>query len=81
MDSRTGPGSEVWQTSELETGTYTVNYKFYNQYGNKEDAKVKGRIFTKKGAYELPEKTLKFPKGRKFQFQFSVDKDGKIKIL
>ena len=47
LDSRTGPGSEVWQTSELEPGVYKIKYKFYNQYGNTENAKVQGSVFTK----------------------------------
>lgn len=79
LDSRTGPGSEVWQTSELEEGTYKVRYNFYNHYGNKENAKVDARVFTKKGAYKIPTQTLEFPKKRKYEFQFTVNEDGAVK--
>lgn len=79
LDSRTGPGSEVWQTSELEEGTYKVRYNFYNHYGNKENAKVDAKVFTKKGAYKIPTQTLEFPKKRKYEFQFTVNEDGAVK--
>jgi myosin heavy subunit len=81
LDSRTGPGSEVWQTKSVEPGTYTIEYVFYNDYDNKEKAVVDGRIFTKTGEVEIPTQKLVFPTQRSVKKKFSVDKKGTVRLL
>ena len=49
LDSRSGPGAEVWQSQQLSPGRYSLSATLYNTYGNNKPAKVSASIFTKKG--------------------------------
>ena len=80
LDSRSGPGAEVWQTSEILKGTYKVKINFYNDYGNKTDAIVQTTLFTQKGTLQIPEFKLNLSSKRYFVRKFSVDADGKIRM-
>lgn len=81
LDTRRGPGAEMWQTEKLIPGRYKATYYFYNQYGNVSPAKVSGTIFTPKGSTELPMIEMDFSKNRKHEFNFQVENDGTIRIL
>jgi uncharacterized protein YfaP (DUF2135 family) len=80
LDTRQGPGAEIWQSDQAIPGTYSVQYVFYNQYGNKEAAPISGSIMTSKGAFEVPVVTLRFEDKKTATFTFSVDKNGKVTL-
>lgn len=81
LDTRRGPGAELWQTEKLIPGRYKATYYFYNQYGNVSPAKVSGTIFTPKGSVELPMIEMDFSKNRKHEINFQVENDGTIRVL
>lgn len=80
LDTRRGPGVELWQSDRIIPGKYKATYMFYNNYGNSESAKVSGTIFTPKGNVELPTREMDVSSNRKVQFVFAVDKDGRVKL-
>lgn len=81
LDTRRGPGAELWQTERLIPGRYKASYYFYNQYGNVSKAKVAGTIFTPKGSTELPMVEMDFSKNRRHEIIFDVENDGTIKFV
>lgn len=78
LDSRFGPGAEVWQTSDLVPGTYKIHYKFYNDYGNKEPAKIETNIFSIKGNFSLPGLSLTTDGKNEATKTFKIDRDGNV---
>ncbi len=81
VDSRSGPGVEMWETPQIESGNYTVEFSFYNSYGNTEPAVMTGSIITKKGVFEIPETKLDFAKAKKKLFKIKSTDEGAITIL
>lgn len=81
LDTRRGPGAELWQSDKIIPGKYTATYSFYNQYGNTEDAKVSGTIYTAKGSFEIKSVQMNLDKKREFHIQFEVAEDGNVKII
>lgn len=81
LDSRTGPGAELWQSGSLVPGRYEVTYKFYNNYGNTKPAVVEGTVFTRKGGVPLPKATLVFPSKRKVSYRIEIDDAGNVTQL
>jgi flagellar motor protein MotB len=81
LDTRRGPGAELWQSDRLIPGIYKATYLFYNQYGNNSAAKVSGTIFTPKGSVEVPAVEMTIDHKRRHQISFEVKKEGGVKIL
>lgn len=81
LDSRTGPGAEVFQTPEAQVGDYQVTYNFYNSYGNDEPMKAQGTVLTTKGSFELPVANMDLKEHRSVSFKFRLTSDGEVKIL
>ncbi len=79
LDSRSGPGAEVWQSSELSPGDYTLTSNLYNNYGNDKPADVSASIFTKQGKVDVPKFSLSL-QNRKKIIKFRVDKDGAVEF-
>ncbi len=80
LDSRSGPGAEVWQSQQLTPGRYTLTSKLYNTYGNNKPAEVSASLFTKKGKMDIPAFQLS-PKKKTNSVSFEVDKEGKIQFF
>jgi flagellar motor protein MotB len=78
LDTRRGPGAELWQADRVYPGKYKLTYVFYNQYGNKEVAKVNGTIFTSKGSYPLRPTALDPAQSPKKEYSFTIDSAGKV---
>jgi len=81
VDSRTGPGVEMWETQEIEPGDYLIEFYFYNTYGNETPAKLNASIITRKGVYEFPMVELDFKTSRKKTFKIHTQDTGEISIL
>lgn len=75
LDTRRGPGTEVWQADKIIPGDYRFKYHFYNPYGNKKPCEVKGSLFTTKGQIDFPVVKLT-PSSKDASFTISIDKDG-----
>jgi ATP-dependent 26S proteasome regulatory subunit len=77
IDSRYGPGLELWKSEDLKPGKYQVNVSLYNQYGNTKDTEVKINIVTNKKSTYLKPAILNL--ARKDQkYEFTVDEKGNI---
>lgn len=77
LDTRRGPGTEVWQSEKVMPGKYVVNVEFYNKYSNDEPASGKITLFTSYGQIETPEFKLTAQNKNK-RFIFNIDENGKV---
>ncbi len=80
LDSRTGPGVEVWQTDRIIPGRYTISVKLYNHYGNEAATQISTTIFSQRGAKELPLVKLDFKTKREHVFAVSLDSEGNVQL-
>ncbi|MBX3019683.1 MAG: hypothetical protein KF767_17475 [Bdellovibrionaceae bacterium] len=81
LDTRRGPGVELWQSKNIVPGRYKATYQLYNDYGNAEAAPVSAVILTPRGSFELPIAKLSTSGTRRVSAEFEVDKAGGVKIL
>ncbi|OFZ16802.1 MAG: hypothetical protein A2Z20_02065 [Bdellovibrionales bacterium RBG_16_40_8] len=80
LDTRRGPGTEVWQAEDLMSGEYKAEIKFYNQNGNTQNAKVKMIIFSTRGKLEVPEFEMDFKSSRNKTILFTVNEEGRVSL-
>jgi len=80
LDTRQGPGVEVWQSDRVIPGIYSFKYFFYNSYGNNEPCNITGTLFTPKGRVSLPSIVLT-PQNKTQTIRFQIDEEGKAKAL
>ncbi len=81
LDTRRGPGAELWQSDRIVPGTYTATYSFYNQYGNTDPAKVSGTIYSAKGSFEITTVQMDVGSKKEYLIQFDVKEDGSVNVL
>lgn len=81
LDSRSGPGAEIWQSSDPYPGQYVVKVKMYNNYGNTEPAQLTGSILSNKSSIAIADKKIDSKGGSEQTFTFEVDAKGFIKML
>lgn len=79
IDSRYGPGLEMWKTPKLQPGQYKVKVTLYNSNGNEAPAEVQTSVITVTENYKLPKMTLSKTDKVK-EVRFSVDEKGKITL-
>ena len=80
LDTRRGPGAEIWRQEEMRPGVYTVTISLYSQYNNPKPAVVNGNISTSEGLFDL--KTLSLTKkNRKAVVRFRLKPDAQLEIL
>jgi flagellar motor protein MotB len=79
IDSRYGPGLELWRTQDLKPGKYKILVKLYNQFGNAKDAIVKTQIVTNVSSIDLPEAVLNNASKEK-SYNVNVDEQGTISV-
>ncbi len=80
IDSRFGPGLELWKTEDLKPGKYQIEVKLYKQYENTKDAEVKVHVVTSKGSQYLPSAILNL-KTKEKKYHLNVDEKGNISVL
>jgi flagellar motor protein MotB len=80
LDTRQGPGVEIWQSDKITPGVYSFNYQFYNSYGNTEPCPVTGTLFTSQGKISLPQITLT-PDKKQHTFKVEISSGGKPRLL
>lgn len=79
IDSRYGPGLEMWKTPKLQPGQYKVKVTLYNSNGNDAPAEVQTSLITVTENVKLPRITLSKTDKVK-EVRFSVDEKGKITL-
>jgi uncharacterized protein YfaP (DUF2135 family) len=80
LDTRRGPGMELWQADKIIPGTYQITYQFYNEYGNNSPCPVTGTLFSPKGSIDLPTVTLNTGGKREASFRIQVDENGNAQV-
>ena len=80
LDTRRGPGAEIWHEENAESGVYSMEMVLYSEYGNTEKAIVSGHLSSIKGAVKLPEMELDM-ENRKKKIQFKLSEAGEIEVL
>ncbi|MGZ3773498.1 MAG: flagellar motor protein MotB [Pseudobdellovibrionaceae bacterium] len=80
LDSRSGPGVEMWQTQKLIPGDYKIDFVFYNNYGNELPADVSGSIITKKGEIPIPSFKMDFSKSKVKSFKLTISPEGNVSL-
>jgi hypothetical protein len=81
LDTRQGPGAEIWQAENILVGTYTFHFHFYNQHGNSEPCPITARLFSPKGGVEIPTFQLDGANKRNHKIRIALDKNGKATLL
>lgn len=79
MDSRFGPGMEVWRADKFAPGRYAAKIALYNKNGNEEDADVSLTVVTNQRTYRIGPVKLGSTSKQK-SFAFSIDEKGGVKI-
>ena len=80
LDTRRGPGAEIWRQEEMKPGIYTVTISLYSQYSNPKPAIVNGNISTSEGLFDLKKLSLT-KKNRKAVIRFRLKQDAQLEIL
>ena len=78
IDSRSGPGVEVWQAENFITGVYELQYKFYNNYGNNKPVVVSTYIVTKTGKIKVKPITMDFFKNKEEILKINISDTVKV---
>jgi flagellar motor protein MotB len=81
LDTRRGPGAEMWQTDRILPGIYQIKYLFYNTYGNNDPAPVSGSIYSQGGIFDLPKVELNFNTKREQTFKLKISDKGEVQIV
>lgn len=80
LDSRSGPGAEVWQSKKFIPGVYSLTYRFYNDYGNNKPVIVSGTVITKKGSFDIKKIKLDSMKNPLVKLRIRILESGEIKF-
>jgi len=58
VDTKRGPGFEMWEEPTAKSGEYKIFYRFFARHNGVHSAKVSGSIYFRGGSKKLPLKTL-----------------------
>lgn len=78
LDSRFGPGAEMWTSNKLVPGDYEIEVTLYNQYGNLNDAKVTTTIMAGLHKIVLPVANLNLSSSKSVKYKVRIENSGKI---
>jgi DNA polymerase III alpha subunit (gram-positive type) len=79
LDSRQGPGAEIWQADKFIPGVYTVTATLYQDYGNEKPAAVEASIVSSMRRMQLKPASLKA--GEKTSWKVNVGEKGDVTIV
>lgn len=80
VDSRSGPGVEVWETPTMEEGDYKVEVSFYNAHGNANPPEGLGSVVTNEGIYPFPNFKLDMAINRRVVFLLNWNQKSGVTI-
>lgn len=78
LDSRYGPGAEIWSSNKISPGDYEVTVTLYNQSGNMTDAVVETGLVSSLSNLKLPTAKLNLTAQKSAKYQFSIDAEGRV---
>jgi hypothetical protein len=79
LDSRQGPGAEIWQADNFEPGIYTVTANLYQTYGNDKPAKLEASVVSSLRSLRLPASQLS--QGDKVSWKIKIAENGEVTVL
>lgn len=79
LDSRFGPGIEMWKSENFVPGGYTAKLNLYNKNGNDKDALVQVTVVTNLGTYKSKVMTLSDAK-KNTNVNFNIDDTGSVEF-
>ena len=79
LDSRFGPGIEMWKAENFTPGTYHAKMTFYSKNGNTSDAKVRLTVTTNLATYNSPNLTMK-KIGEVVDVPFTITNEGVVEF-
>ncbi len=80
IDSRFGPGIEMWKAEKFEPGVYKIRSQLYSKNGNAAPAKIKVSVVTNSETYKSESFELK-DVGSQKDVSFKIDEKGHLKVL
>jgi DNA repair exonuclease SbcCD ATPase subunit len=80
MDSRYGPGVEIWQSLGYVPGEYKLKLNLYRPNGNPNPAQVDLTVLTNAGTFVLPKLELSGT-SKVLEKRFSITEKGEVKFL
>jgi hypothetical protein len=78
VDSQNGPGAEVWLDPRPLTGRYEIFATLYDRHDNPNATVLKGKIYHRDGAIQLPIRMLNRERRRVKLGDIDVDKNGNV---
>ncbi len=81
LDSRYGPGAEIWTSNQVIPGEYEIKVTLYNQYGNDQDAVVNTTFIIGLEKIIFPEAKLSLVKNQTIIYKVKVSELGKMEVL
>lgn len=79
-DDTSGPGNEVWEIREAETGQYRILFNLFDRHGNNDNPVVSGRIFYRDSSFKIPDTVLSIVKEKKQIITIRVLNNGNVEI-
>jgi hypothetical protein len=78
VDSQHGPGAEVWLEPQPMTGDYQLFATLYDRHENPNTTVLKGKIFHRDGAIQLPVRLLSRERYKVKLGDINVDAEGGV---
>lgn len=79
LDSRFGPGIEMWKAESFQAGTYNSKISLYNKNGNEAPAKVQLTVVTNLSTYKSKPMELD-TNNKEMNISFNVTADGTVEF-
>ncbi|MGF1528033.1 MAG: hypothetical protein ACFCBW_14750 [Candidatus Competibacterales bacterium] len=80
VDSRRGPGAEVWFDPVAEAGLYRIRASLYDRVGNPRDPPLEVAVFFRDGNLTLPQHTLRRERDKELIAEISVNARGQVAL-
>lgn len=81
VDSRVGPGVEVWLNPTADQGEYRVLANLYARDGNTDNPLPRFKVYTRDKIFEIPGQALNRQRQKVEMFRLRVDGDGGASVV
>lgn len=80
VDTRRGPGVEIWETRQAVPGTYRLQYHFYRDHGSRGRTVVRTNLYHRDGMIRLRNVSLNRQGVVRTAAQIIVGRDGSVTV-
>lgn len=81
IDSRTGPGIEVWKSANAKVGVYKIYALFYSHYSNPDPVAVTGSVLSRNKSLQFPRTIFTNDGEQKLLAAINVKSDGSVELV